>query len=84
MGPLKDLHCLFIFVFFIAVNKNKEKYKKMSPLATAGVAVGASVGTLAVLALSLFGIRRWIRGPTKGTDNPKRLDNRVVVITGRS
>ena len=56
----------------------------MSLVATAGVAVGASVGTLAVLALSLFGIRRWIRGPTKGTDNPKRLDNRVVVITGQS
>jgi len=29
-----------------------------------------------------FALRRWFRGPTKGTDNPKRLDGRVVVITG--
>lgn len=26
-------------------------------------------------------IRRFLRGPTTGTDNPKRLDGRVVVIT---
>ena len=47
-----------------------------------GAVVGTSFGTVTLVALSLAAIRKWIQGPTKGTDNPKRMDNRVVVITG--
>ncbi len=27
-------------------------------------------------------LKFWMRGPTKGSDNPKKLDGRVVLITG--
>ena len=47
-----------------------------------GIVAGTTVGTVALMAVALVGIRKWIQGPTKGTDNPKRLDNKVVVITG--
>ena len=26
--------------------------------------------------------KRWMQGPTKGSDNPKKLDGKLVVITG--
>ena len=32
--------------------------------------------------LFILGLRQYFRGPTKGTDNKKRLDGKTVVITG--
>ncbi len=32
--------------------------------------------------IGIFLLRRWLRGPTKGSDNPKRLDGKTIVITG--
>ena len=31
----------------------------------------------------LYLFRIWMQGPTLGSDNPKRLDGQVVVITGK-
>ncbi len=45
----------------------------------------AALGLVLLLLLLVGGfflLRRYLRGPTKGSDNPKRLDGRVVVITG--
>ena len=30
----------------------------------------------------LYLLRLWMQGPTKGSDNPKKLDGKTVVITG--
>ena len=35
-----------------------------------------------ILFVMLYFLRLWLRGPTTGSDNPKRLDGKVVVITG--
>jgi len=35
-----------------------------------------------ILFVLLYFLRLWLRGPTTGSDNPKRLDGKVVVITG--
>ena len=43
------------------------------------VAIGIFHG---ILLLFLFALRKWMRGPTKGTDNTKKLDGKLVVITG--
>ena len=55
----------------------------LSATTIVGIAAGTSVGSAALVALTLVCIKRWIQGPTKGTDSTKRLDNRVVVITGK-
>ena len=34
-------------------------------------------------ALALFLLRLWMQGPTKGSDNPKKLNGKTVVITGK-
>ena len=36
-----------------------------------------------ILFVMLYFLRLWLRGPTTGSDNPKRLDGKVVVITGK-
>ena len=36
-----------------------------------------------ILFVLLYFLRLWLRGPTTGSDNPKRLDGKVVVITGK-
>jgi hypothetical protein len=46
------------------------------------IVLGSIVGFIILLILVLIGFRLWMRGPTKGSDNPKRLDGKVVVITG--
>ena len=34
-------------------------------------------------ALALYLLRLWMQGPTRGSDNPKKLDGKTVVITGK-
>ena len=36
-----------------------------------------------ILFVMLYFLRLWLRGPTTGSDSPKRLDGKVVVITGK-
>ncbi len=49
-----------------------------------GAIAGIVVASLVVLILAfVFVLRRYLRGPTKGSDNIKRLDGKIVVITGK-
>jgi hypothetical protein len=50
--------------------------------AIAGIVIGSIVGFILLFAGFLFFLRIWMRGPTKGTDNKKKLDGKVVAITG--
>ena len=36
-----------------------------------------------VVTILAFALRKWFRGPTKGSDNIKQLDGKTVVITGK-
>ena len=47
-----------------------------------GIVLGALIGVPLVLFLMLYALKRWMQGPTKGSDNPKKLDGKLVVITG--
>jgi hypothetical protein len=49
----------------------------------AGIVIGCLIGIPLVIFLILFALRMWMRGPTKGSDNTKKLDGKLVVITGR-
>ena len=49
-----------------------------------GIVVGSLIAAAFVLALVYYVLRLWIRGPMKGSDNRRRLDGRIVVITGKS
>ena len=48
----------------------------------AGIVIGSIIGFLLLFVGLLFLLRIWMRGPTKGTDNKKRLDGKIVAITG--
>ena len=50
--------------------------------AIVGIVIGSIIGGLILIALLLYVLRVWLRGPTKGSDVDVRLDNKVVVITG--
>ena len=51
-----------------------------------GEIAAAVIGALFAFALLfvavVFLLRIWMRGPTKGTDNKKKLDGKIVAITG--
>ena len=49
---------------------------------TAGIVIVSIIGGIIVIGLLLYGLRKWLRGPTKGSDVNVSLDNKVVVITG--
>ena len=49
---------------------------------TAGIVIGSIIGGVIVIGLLLFLLRKWLRGPTKGSEVNVNLDNKVVVITG--
>ena len=49
----------------------------------AGICIGVILGIPLLLFLMLLALRIWMRGPTKGSDNPKKLDGKLVVITGK-
>jgi len=48
----------------------------------AGIVIGCLIGIPGLIFLILFGLRMWMRGPTKGSDSTKKLDGKLVVITG--
>ncbi len=49
----------------------------LSPAAVAGIVAGSIVAVVLLFVLFLVLFRAWMRGPTKGSDNPKRLDGKV-------
>ena len=49
----------------------------------AGIVIGCLIGIPLVIFLILFALRMWMRGPTKGSDNTKKLDGKLVIITGK-
>ena len=49
----------------------------------AGIVIGCLIGIPLVIFLILFALRMWMRGPTKGSDSTKKLDGKLVVITGK-
>ena len=49
----------------------------------AGIVIGSLIGGVIVIGLILYLLRKWLRGPTKGSDVNVNLDNKVVVITGK-
>ena len=51
--------------------------------AIAGIVIAVVIGVPLLLFLCLYLLKKWMQGPTAGTDNPRRLDEKVVVITGR-
>jgi hypothetical protein len=52
--------------------------------AVAGIVIGSLIGIFLFFVLSLFLLRFWMRGPTKGSDNKKKLDGKTVAITGKT
>ncbi len=46
------------------------------------IVIGSIVGFVILFALLLYVLRLWMRGPTKGSDNKKKLDGKTVAITG--
>ena len=48
-----------------------------------GLWVGIGIASaLFICLIILFALRYYFRGPTKGSNNPGRLDDRTVAITG--
>ncbi len=46
----------------------------------AAAVIGSLVGFALLFAALIFLLRIWMRGPTKGTDNKKKLDGKVSVL----
>ena len=51
--------------------------------AIVGIGVGSVIAALVILTFLTHFLRMWLRGPTLGSDNRKRLDGKVVAITGK-
>ena len=49
---------------------------------TAGIAIGVILAIALILFLMLYAFKIWMQGPTKGSENSKKLDGKLVVITG--
>lgn len=50
--------------------------------ALVGTIFGASAAGIILIILVLILFRKWMLGPTKGSDNPKSLDGLVAAVTG--
>ena len=50
----------------------------------AGIVIGSLIAGIILIALLIYGLRIWLRGPTKGSDVNVNLENKVVVITGKA
>ena len=50
----------------------------------AGIGIGSLIAGIILIALLIYGLRIWLRGPTKGSDVNVNLENKVVVITGKA
>ena len=51
--------------------------------ALATIVICALIGGPLALFLVLFLFKKWMHGPTAGSDNKRRLDDKVAVITGK-
>ena len=49
----------------------------VGPEAIAGIVVGCLLALLLLFLLAVWLLSLWMRGPTKGSDNPKRMDGKV-------
>ena len=49
----------------------------------ATIVICALIGGPLALFLVLFLFKKWMHGPTAGSDNKRRLDDKVAVITGK-
>lgn len=54
----------------------------LSAGAVAGIVIGSLFGFVLLVFLLLVALRFWMRGPTRGSDNPKQLHGKTIVITG--
>ena len=52
--------------------------------AIVGIAVGSVIAAIVILTFLTHFLRMWLRGPSIGTDSRKRLDGKVVAITGKN
>ena len=55
----------------------------MAPEVIVGIVLGSIFGLVLLFLLILLCMRCYIRGPMKGSNHKKRLDGKVVVITGK-
>ena len=62
----------------------RNSFRKMSDLFE-GFDAGITyvIGVFHIIFIVLYFLRLWLRGLTIGSDNPKRLDGKLVVITGK-
>ena len=51
--------------------------------AIVGITVGSVIAALVIVAFLTNFLKMWLRGPTCGSDCRKRLDGKVVAITGK-
>ena len=49
----------------------------------AGIVIGSLIAGIILIAVLIYGLRIWLRGPTKGSDVNVNLEDKVVVITGK-
>ena len=49
----------------------------------AGIVIGSLIAGIILIAVLIYGLRIWLRGPTKGSDVSVNLEDKVVVITGK-
>ena len=47
------------------------------------IAVGSVIVGVVILVFLTHFLRMWLRGPSSGSDSRKRLDGKVVAITGK-
>ena len=48
-----------------------------------GIAVGSVIAGVVIIIFLTHFLRMWLRGPSLGSDCRKRLDGKVVAITGK-
>ena len=62
----------------------RNSFRKMSDLFEGfDASITYVIGVFHIIFIVLYFLRLWLRGPTTGSDNPKRLDGKLVVITGK-
>ena len=76
-------------IVYILFQKDSEQSSNATPTMSTysegeivGIVLGVLICVPLVLFLMLYAFKRWMQGPTKGSDNPKKLDGKLVVITG--
>ena len=50
----------------------------------AGIVIGSLIAGIILIAVLIYGLRIWLRGPTKGSAVNVNLEDKVVVITGKA